>query len=158
MVSPGLFSGSKSVKSVKISFRLPYFTQWGQNLLVCGSVPVLGSWNVKKGVLLRPFRQGDDLIWCGSITVPSGFQCQYNYYVVDDNRNVLRSEMGTKRELLLHEGIQSGQEVEFHDLWQVLPFSSSTIFLKKKIKFLISLLFVETCLIPIATAKVFSIS
>lgn len=122
-MNPGLFSGNKAVKSVKITFHLPYYTHWGQNLLVCGSVPLLGSWNVKKGVLLRPFHNGEELIWRGSITVPIGFQCQYNYYVVDDDRNVLRSEMGNKRELLLHEGIQSGQEVEFRDLWQVLPFS-----------------------------------
>ncbi|XP_061369933.1 4-alpha-glucanotransferase DPE2 [Gastrolobium bilobum] len=129
MVNPGLFSGSKSVNSVKVSFWLPYFTQWGQSLLVCGSVPVLGSWNVKKGVLLTPFHQGNELIWGGSITVPTGFQCQYNYYVVDDNKNVLRGEMGKKRELVLPEGIQSGQEIEFRDLWQTgsdaLPFSSA---------------------------------
>ncbi|KAK4272410.1 hypothetical protein QN277_020974 [Acacia crassicarpa] len=129
MVNTGLFSGSKAVKSVKTSFRLPYYTQWGQNLLVCGSVPVLGSWDVKKGLLLKPFHQGDELIWCGSITVPCGFQCQYNYHVVDDNRKILRNEMGEKRELLLHEGIQNGQEVEFRDLWQTgsdaIPYRSA---------------------------------
>ncbi|OIW03226.1 hypothetical protein TanjilG_13020 [Lupinus angustifolius] len=129
MVRPGLFSGSKPTNSVKISFRLPYFTKWGESLLVCGSVPVLGSWNVKKGVLLSPFHQGDELIWGGSITVPSGFQCQYTYYVVDDNRNVLRAEMGRKRGLVLPEGIQSDQEIEFRDLWQTgsdaIPFTSA---------------------------------
>lgn len=129
MVNPGLFSGNKSVNSVKVSFRIPYFTQWGQSLLVCGSVPVLGSWNVKRGVLLSPIQQGAELVWGGSITVPRGFQCQYTYYVVDDNKNVLRWEMGKKRELILPEGIQSGQEIEFHDLWQTgsdcLPFRSA---------------------------------
>ncbi|MED6204778.1 4-alpha-glucanotransferase dpe2 [Stylosanthes scabra] len=126
MVTTGLHSGSKSVK---ITFQLPYFTHWGQSLLVCGSVPVLGSWNVKKGVLLTPIHQGAELIWSGSITVPKGFQCQYQYYVVDDNRNVLRSEMGKRRELVLPEGIQSGQEIEFRDLWQTgsdgIPFRSA---------------------------------
>ncbi|KAG4915799.1 hypothetical protein JHK87_053356 [Glycine soja] len=129
MVNPGLFSANKSTNSVKVSFRIPYFTQWGQSLLVCGSVPVLGSWNVKKGVLLSPVHQGAELIWGGSITVPKGFQCQYSYYVVDDNKNVLRWEMGKKRELVLREGIQSGQEIEFRDLWQTgsdaLPFRSA---------------------------------
>ncbi|RDY00155.1 4-alpha-glucanotransferase DPE2 [Mucuna pruriens] len=118
MVNPGSFSANKSVNSVKVSFRIPYFTQWGQSLLVCGSVPVLGSWNVKRGVLLSPIQQGGELIWGGSITVPRGFQCQYTYYVVDDNKNVLRWEMGKKRELILPEGIQSGQEIDFCDLWQ----------------------------------------
>ncbi|KAK7336394.1 hypothetical protein VNO77_16934 [Canavalia gladiata] len=129
MVNPGLISGNKSVNSVKVSFQIPYFTQWGQSLLVCGSVPVLGSWNVKRGVLLSPIRQGNELIWSGSITVPRGFQCQYNYYVVDDSKNVLRWEMGNKRELMLPEAIQSGQEIEFRDLWQTgsdaLPFRSA---------------------------------
>lgn len=129
MVNPGLVSGSKPVNSVKISFRLPYFTQWGQSLLVCGSVPVLGSWNVKKGVLLSPFHEGSELIWSGSITVPKGFQCQYTYYVVDDKKNIVRWEMGKKHELTLPESVQSGQEIEFRDLWQTgsdaLPFRSA---------------------------------
>ncbi|KAK7377996.1 hypothetical protein VNO80_03432 [Phaseolus coccineus] len=129
MVNPGLFSGNKSVNSVKVSFRIPYFTQWGQSLLVCGSVPVLGAWNVKRGVLLSVIHQGSELIWGGSITVPRGFQCQYSYYVVDDKKNVLRWEAGKKRELIIPEGVQSGQEIVFRDLWQAasdaLPFRSA---------------------------------
>ncbi|KOM38696.1 hypothetical protein LR48_Vigan03g207800 [Vigna angularis] len=127
MVNPGLFSGNKSVNSVKVSFRIPYFTQWGQSLLVCGSVPVLGAWNVKRGVLLSVVHQGSELIWGGSITVPRGFQCQYSYYVVDDKKNVLRCEMGKKRELILPEGVQSGQEVEFRDLWQETPWRGAGV-------------------------------
>ncbi|KAL9331428.1 hypothetical protein ACSQ67_001038 [Phaseolus vulgaris] len=129
MVNPGLFSGNKSVNSVKVSFRIPYFTQWGQSLLVCGSVPVLGAWNVKRGVLLSVIHQGSELIWGGSTTVPRGFQCQYSYYVVDDKKNVLRWETGKKRELIIPEGVQSGQEIVFRDLWQAasdaLPFRSA---------------------------------
>ncbi|KAB1222667.1 4-alpha-glucanotransferase DPE2 [Morella rubra] len=123
MVNLGLFSGTKPMKSVKVSFRLPYYTQWGQSLLVCGSEPVLGSWNVKKGLLLSPVNQGVELIWMGSVAVPSGFECEYNYYVVDDDKNILRWEMGKRRKLLLSEGILDGEVVECHDLWQV-SFSS----------------------------------
>lgn len=120
MANLGLFSGTKSMKSVNVSFRLPYYTQWGQSLLVCGSERVLGSWNVKKGLLLSPVHQGDELIWCGSVAVPREFSCEYNYYVVDDEKNVLRWEMGTKRTLLLPEGINGGETVGLHDLWQVI--------------------------------------
>ncbi|GMY19773.1 4-alpha-glucanotransferase DPE2 isoform X1 [Fagus crenata] len=129
MVNLGLFSGAKSMKSVNLSFRLPYQTHWGQSLLVCGSEPVLGSWNVKKGLLLSPIHEGDELIWSGGVSVPSGFGCEYSYYVVDDDKNVVRSEMGMKRKLVLAEGIQDGEVVEFHDLWQTgsddLPFRSA---------------------------------
>ncbi|XP_059668275.1 4-alpha-glucanotransferase DPE2 isoform X2 [Cornus florida] len=129
MVNLVLFSGQKSMKSVNVSFRIPYYTHWGQSLLVCGSEPVLGSWNVKKGVLLSPFHQGDELIWCGSVAVPAGFGCEYSFYVVDDDRNVLRSEIGKKRKLWLPDGVQDGEVVELRDLWQTgsddLPFKSA---------------------------------
>lgn len=116
----GLFSSETAIKSVSVSFRIPYFTQWGQSLLVCGSVPSLGSWNVRRGLQLSPVNEGSDLIWRGSIDVSSGFECEYSYYVVDDDKNVLRSEMGKKRKLLLPDSIQDGEIVEFHDLWQVI--------------------------------------
>ena len=119
MANLGLFSGTKTAKSVNVSFRLPYYTQWGQSLLVCGSERVLGSWDVKKGLLLSPVQQGEELIWGGSISVPSEFSGEYSYYVVDDKKSVLRWEMGKKRKLVLPEGINGGEHVELHDLWQV---------------------------------------
>ncbi|XP_019250677.1 PREDICTED: 4-alpha-glucanotransferase DPE2 [Nicotiana attenuata] len=129
MVNLGLFTGNKPLKSRKVSFRIPYYTQWGQHLLICGSDALLGSWNVKKGLLLKPSHQGEELIWSGSIPVPPGFQSEYSYYVVDDTRNILRWEVGKKRKLLLPDGLQDGQLLELHDLWQTgsdnIPFSSA---------------------------------
>ncbi|XP_058079209.1 4-alpha-glucanotransferase DPE2 [Magnolia sinica] len=118
MVNVGLVSGKKSLKTVNLSFRLPYFTQWGQSILISGSEPLLGSWNVKQGLPLSPFHQGGELIWCGRIAVPISFGCEYSYYLVDNNRNVLRWEAGKKRRVVLPEGIQEGEVVELHDLWQ----------------------------------------
>ncbi|XP_076941178.1 4-alpha-glucanotransferase DPE2-like [Bidens hawaiensis] len=129
MVNLGLFSEIKPLVSVNVRFRIPYYTLWGQSLVVSGSEPVLGSGNVKKGLLLTPFREGDELIWGGSLSVPIGFQAEYNYYVVDDNKNVLRWEVGNKRKLVIPEGVENGKVVEFHDLWQIgsdsLPFKSA---------------------------------
>uniref|UniRef100_A0A7N0UGE4 4-alpha-glucanotransferase n=1 Tax=Kalanchoe fedtschenkoi TaxID=63787 RepID=A0A7N0UGE4_KALFE len=118
MVNLGLTGGADAVKSVKVGFRLPYYTHWGENLLVCGSEPVLGSWDVKKGLLLSPVHEGDELFWRGYVSVPNGFQCEYNYYVVDDKKNLLRWETGKRRQLLVADGIKGGETVEFHDLWQ----------------------------------------
>ncbi|XP_015066159.1 4-alpha-glucanotransferase DPE2-like isoform X2 [Solanum pennellii] len=109
---------NSGLKSRKVSFRIPYYTQWGQNVLICGSDRLLGSWNVKKGLLLKPSHQGEELIWSGSIPVPPGYQSEYSYYVVDDRRNILRWEVGKKRKLLLPDGFQDGQSLELHDLWQ----------------------------------------
>ncbi|XP_074306803.1 4-alpha-glucanotransferase DPE2 [Silene latifolia] len=129
MVNFGLFSDDNAIKSVTVSFRIPYFTHWGQSLLVCGSVPLLGSWNVKRGFVLTPTNHGSELIWHGSVEVPSGLECEYSYYVVDDDKNVLRCEMGQKRKFILPESVQDGEIVELHDLWQTasddLPFRSA---------------------------------
>ncbi|KAL6225879.1 hypothetical protein ACLB2K_004728 [Fragaria x ananassa] len=120
----------KSSKPVSVSFRIPYYTQWGQSLVVCGSEPVLGSWNVKRGLQLSPVHQGDELIWFGTLSLPKGFgPCEYSYYVVDDDRNVVRWEMGKKRRLLLPQTFEGGELLHLHDFWQVgadaLPFKSA---------------------------------
>ncbi|GAB2267087.1 4-alpha-glucanotransferase dpe2 [Dionaea muscipula] len=129
MVDMGFFSGDSNIKSMNVTFRIPYYTHWGQSLLVCGSEPLLGSWNVKKGLLLSPWNLGNELIWRGSIEVPSEFGCEYSYYVVDDKRNVLRWEMGKKRKLLLPDVVPDGEAIELRDLWQTgsdtLPFRSA---------------------------------
>lgn len=118
MVNLGLFSSENAVKSVTVTFRIPYYTQWGQSLLVCGSVPLLGSWEVSRGIVLTPTHQDSELVWRGSIDVPSGFECEYSYYLVDDDKNVLRWEMGNKRKLLLPDSVQDAEVLELHDLWQ----------------------------------------
>ncbi|XP_047953128.1 4-alpha-glucanotransferase DPE2 [Salvia hispanica] len=118
MSNLSLLIGGKPSNSVIISFRIPYFTHWGQQILVCGSERVLGSWDVKKGLLLRPAHHGDDLIWSGSLSVPAGFTCEYSYYVVDDKKNVIRWEAGKKRKMSLPDSAQHGQLLELHDLWQ----------------------------------------
>lgn len=129
MVDLGLFLSANTVKSVTVTFRIPYYTQWGQSVVVCGSAPLLGSCNVKRGLLLTPLHQGNELIWRGSIEVPSSFECEYIYYVVDDEKNTLRWEMGNKRKLVLPDTVQDGEEVELYDLWQTgsdaLPFRSA---------------------------------
>ncbi|XP_010525431.1 PREDICTED: 4-alpha-glucanotransferase DPE2 isoform X2 [Tarenaya hassleriana] len=128
--SLSLTSSSRSSKPmVHISFWIPYFTHWGQSLLVCGSAPGLGLEDVKKGLLLKPLHQGDELIWTGSVSVPQGFSCEYSYYVVDDKKNALRWEMGKKRKLVLPDTLKGGEYVQLRDLWQTgdqaLPFRSA---------------------------------
>ncbi|KAK4348142.1 hypothetical protein RND71_034481 [Anisodus tanguticus] len=86
------------------------------NLGLTGNKPLKS----RKGLLLKPSHQGEELIWSGSIPVPPGFQSEYSYNVVDDKRNIVRWEVGMKRKLLLPDGLQDGQLLELHDLWQFL--------------------------------------
>ena len=36
-----------------VSFRVKYWTEWGQNLVVVGGHPKLGEWDVRKGVWMH---------------------------------------------------------------------------------------------------------
>lgn len=101
MVNLGLLSGSKTSNSVTLCFKIPYYTEWGQNILLCGSEPALGAWNVKRGLLLKPSHYGDELIWSSTLGVPAGFSFEYSYYVVDGDKNVLRWEGGKKEKNFL---------------------------------------------------------
>ncbi|WOK96012.1 4-alpha-glucanotransferase DPE2 isoform X1 [Canna indica] len=131
MLAFGCHSGIKSLSTVTLVFRLPYYTKWGQSLVVCGSAPALGSWNVKQGLALSPSHEGDELIWSGKVAVAVGFTCEYSYYVVDDNRNVLRWEAGKRRKLNLPDGVPEGAVVEIRDLWQE---ASEALFMRSAFK------------------------
>ncbi|KAA8517885.1 hypothetical protein F0562_015359 [Nyssa sinensis] len=67
---------------------------------------------------------------CLRFRTNAGFmECEESYYVVDDDKNVLRWEAGKRRKLWLPDGVQDGEVVELHDLWQNgsdgLPFRSA---------------------------------
>lgn len=131
MASSGPTSGKKSLNTVTLLFKLPYYTQWGQSLLITGSEPALGSWNVKQGLSLSPVHQDNELIWCGKVSVAAAFTCKYKYYVVDDNKNVLRWEAGENRKLVLPSGVQEGDIIEIRDWWQD---ASEALFLRSAFK------------------------
>ncbi|CAL5085294.1 unnamed protein product [Urochloa decumbens] len=131
MASSGPTSGKKSLNTVTLLFKLPYYTQWGQSLLISGSEPALGSWNVKQGLSLSPVHQDNELFWCGTVSVAAGFTSEYKYYVVDDNKNVLRWEAGEKRKIVLPEGVQDGDVIEIRDWWQD---ASEALFLRSAFK------------------------
>jgi 4-alpha-glucanotransferase len=132
------------IRKVTLSFRLPYFTQWGQNLMVCGSDPALGAWKTKQGLRMTPRLQAADvLFWHATLTVPHDFSCNYSYYVVDDQKNVLRLESGKRHAFVLPHGLPDAASVEIYDLWQVLLlllFLPFVVLLNWKIIFLTLLL------------------
>ncbi|CAN6443473.1 unnamed protein product [Victoria cruziana] len=117
MATIDLKSPGSPPKRLLLLFRIPYYTQWGESLLVSGSEPALGIWNVKRGLLLTPVHANNELLWCGTLSVPVGFRCEYGYFLVDDDRKVLRWE-GSRHSIALTSEFQEGDVVEVHDLWQ----------------------------------------
>ncbi|XP_024540103.1 4-alpha-glucanotransferase DPE2 isoform X1 [Selaginella moellendorffii] len=107
-------------RRVSLRFRIPYFTQWGQNLIVTGSHSSLGSWNLHQGLAMVPHHDEElgELVWTAQLAVREGFQARYSYCVVDDKRNAVRREAGIPRSFVLPDGIPNGSIVDLYDLWQ----------------------------------------
>ncbi|OAY82617.1 4-alpha-glucanotransferase DPE2, partial [Ananas comosus] len=117
MVNLKPLPGRKPLSSVTLIFKLPYYTHWGQSLVISGSEPILGSWNVKQALALSPVHQGDELFWCGRVAVPITFKCEYSITWL---MTIGIFEMGGREEAetALPDGVQEGDAVEIHDLWQ----------------------------------------
>ena len=52
---------------VLVNIRIPYYTQFGQNLFIIGDQPEVGSWDINQATQLRYI---DSQYWGGSITLP----------------------------------------------------------------------------------------
>lgn len=115
LLRPVLF---RRLKHYSLRFCVPYFTQWGHSLVVLGSDPALGSWSPGQALAMVPHHHGQELLWSADLSVPSDFQGNYSYCVVDENRRIVRRESGAPRSLLLSEDLPDGAFVDIHDLWQ----------------------------------------
>ena len=64
--------------SMKIHFKIPYYTYWGQRLLVSGNIPELGNGDITEALNLN-FQTPED--WSAEIEVQSDvpFQLTYKY-------------------------------------------------------------------------------
>jgi 4-alpha-glucanotransferase len=118
-VTPGKFTPFKRFTRVNLRFKLPFMTVWGQNLMIVGSDPIFGSWNIKQGIWMTPHHEGDVLVWQAFVSVPEAFDFEYRYCLVDEKLNVLKWEAPEKRKLAIPEGLSDGAVVDILDNWQV---------------------------------------
>lgn len=111
-------SGAKDA-GLKIHFRVSYWTQWGQSLVLNGAGLLLGDWNPSRGLPMKCHHEGDRLIWECVVVVPTGRPyLEYHYSVVSEERGVEKEEMGHRR-LILGSSLVNGMRVEVFDSWQV---------------------------------------
>lgn len=110
---------------MKIHFKIPYYTQWGQRLLVSGNIPELGSGNVTKALALN-FHAKED--WSAEIELNHNepFELTYKYILFNEQNGQYSEEWGDDRTLKL----DSSQIDHFFciDVWNS-PASLENVFL-----------------------------
>ena len=85
---------------MKIHFKISYFTQWGQRLLVSGNLPELGNGELSKSLSLQ-YKNGGD--WVGEIDVKLNsnepFNFNYKYILFNEKNAQYTFECGDDRNI-----------------------------------------------------------
>ena len=81
-IAPASIKESPS-KQIQVHFRIPYFTAWGQSLVLCGQGPILGGWEESRGHPMRCHHEGtDQLVWEALVNLPWQPSYSYKYAIV----------------------------------------------------------------------------
>ena len=103
---------------ITLRFAIPYWTQWGQNVVVIVN-------HANEGIrrhALECRHQDDDLLWETELQLRSSAKdLEYSYAITDEAAEIEAEEM-SKRSLAIPEGLTSGSIIELRDSWQVSPF------------------------------------
>jgi 4-alpha-glucanotransferase len=81
---------------MKIHFKIPYYTFWGQRLLVTGNIPELGNGDFNKALKLNYHAPED---WSAEIEVNSKvpFLLTYKYILYSEQNDQFEEEWGDDR-------------------------------------------------------------
>ncbi|MDO7874433.1 4-alpha-glucanotransferase [Hymenobacter sp. ASUV-10] len=97
-----------------VHFSLPYRTVFGQRLVICGSAPALGNWQIDEAPTMRYDEYGAR--WYFELELPDGpaGELTYKYALLDDNTGGQQWEFGPDRRLAL----PAAGRVEVCDYWR----------------------------------------
>ena len=85
---------------MKIHFKIPYYTYWGQRMMVSGNIPELGNGDITKSFALN-FQSPED--WTVEIEVNRNeiFQLNYKYILFTEKDGQYNQEWGDDRNIML---------------------------------------------------------
>ncbi len=101
---------------MKITFRIHYLTQWGQQISIVGNLPQLGAGRTESAFLLEYKREG---VWEGALELPTGtpVKIKYRYYLSEDNGRKIKAEGGPERQVDL--SVFTNEHLLLQDAWRI---------------------------------------
>jgi hypothetical protein len=108
---------------MRIKFNLAFYTRYGQNIFITGSIPELGEFDSSKAIPLSY----NDGIWSTSLQIAG--KPDFNYsYILKDNYSVITCESGPSRKFRDY----GNNEYVVFDEWS--PFTDESPFLSDAFK------------------------
>lgn len=98
---------------ISLNFQLNYYTIWGQQVFLCGSIAELGNFDESKSLKLT--NSGD--MWHTKLEISSVQNIEY-YYLIKEGNTVVRCEWGENRKLKL----DNNKTFHIHDQWKNEPY------------------------------------
>jgi 4-alpha-glucanotransferase len=99
---------------MKVSFKVNYFTQWGQNLYICGSSEELGKNNTTEAFPLQHTSGGN---WEGEVNFAGKTRhIEYKYLIKNGSEENVLWEWGSPR--LLDLSLIKSDEIVLEDAWR----------------------------------------
>jgi len=110
---------------MKIHFKIPYFTYWGQRLMVSGNIAELGSDDLNKSLSLN-YQSPEN--WYAEIDInrTESFQLKYKYVLLNDSSGIVVEEWGDDRNIEIDPSRM--EHVFCNDTWNS-PGSLENVFL-----------------------------
>lgn len=100
---------------IHLQLNTDYYTNWGQQVCVCGSIPQLGSFDESKALQLSIT---DNTHWKANLLLDDLTESVDYYYFIREGNDTIRREWGDKRTLNL-----SGEKTfEVFDHWKDKPY------------------------------------
>lgn len=103
---------------MRIKFNLAFYTKYGQNILITGSIPELGEFDTSRAIPLSY----NDGVWSTSVNITGKADFDYSY-ILKDNYSVITCESGPSRKFRDH----GNNEYQVFDEWS--PFTDESPFL-----------------------------
>ena len=100
---------------VKVTFWMKFHVDYGQHIVLVGSMPELGNWVLADGINLM-WSEGD--MWNATVELPSTSVVEYKYVVVGQGGHAHAWQSGNNSVLAVSE---SDEDVEVHDNWGGSP-------------------------------------
>lgn len=110
---------------MKIHFRIPFYTRWGQNIFVSGNIPELGNNDIHKAFPLK-FQGHEE--WTGEIAcnLTENQSINYHYLLFDENDGSITEEWGNDRAVCVN--LPGKSEIFCVDNWNS-PSSIENVFM-----------------------------
>jgi 4-alpha-glucanotransferase len=110
---------------MKIHFKIPYFTFWGQRLFVSGNIPELGNGDITKALALS-YQSPEN--WSAEININrnEAFQLDYKYILYTEQTDQFTEEWGDDRSFQVDP--HKMEHLFCHDSWNS-PGSIENVFL-----------------------------